>query len=154
MKLVVNVISLFFSDKSVLIDGYQGNANPIFISILLIMYYIYIYIFRILVFRKSLLKDVVFLWLWVVQPEVGELLENFGNEYKTRSFKVSYYVVGLLAISYTILWTISLLYASLYFIFPCYCIHFRMNISWCKIYLWSTFEIIGRTSEMKEESSY
>ena len=101
MKLVVNVISLFFSDKSVLIDGYQGNANPIFISILLIMYYIYI--FRILVFRKSLLKDVVFLWLWVVQPEVGELLENFGNEYKTRSFKVSYYVVGLLAISYTIL---------------------------------------------------
>jgi len=44
MKLVVNVISLFFSDKSVLIDGYQGNANPIFISILLILCIIYIYI--------------------------------------------------------------------------------------------------------------
>lgn len=29
IKPVVNVISLFFSDKSVPIDGYQGNTNPI-----------------------------------------------------------------------------------------------------------------------------
>lgn len=58
MKLVVNVISLFFSDKSVPIDGYQGNTNPIFISILSPHYVLYI--FRILVFRKFLLKNLVF----------------------------------------------------------------------------------------------
>jgi len=70
------------------------------------------------------------MWFFAIglQPEIGEL---FGNECKTRSFKASY-VVDLLAISYNIISDIvdqqSLVYASLYFIFPCYCIYFRMNI--------------------------
>lgn len=61
MKLVVNVISLFFSDKSVPIDGYQGNANPIFISIILIL--CIIYIFRILIFRWNLRWK---MWFFVI----------------------------------------------------------------------------------------
>jgi len=42
------------------------------------------------------------MWFFAIglQPEIGEL---FGNECKTRSFKASYYVVGLLAISYNII---------------------------------------------------
>lgn len=102
MKLVVNVISLFFSDKSVPIDGYQGNANPIFISILLILCIIYF------VYLSSVKS--FFHWkMWffaIVQfptPEVGGLLGEPSA--KPDLSKTSCYVVGLLAIA-AILYTI------------------------------------------------
>lgn len=98
MKLVVNVISLFFSDKSVPIDGYQGNANPIFISIILILCIIYIYISYSCLPLKSSLKDVVF------RNSNLRFRKNSLTSDKTRSFKTS--VVGLLAIAAYILYNI------------------------------------------------
>lgn len=91
-------------------------------------YYV-LYIFRILVFRKSSLKDVVFRGCGLYNPRSENIS---GNKCKTRSFKASYYVVGLLAISYDIIRDIvdnlTCISFSLYFIFPCYCIYVRMNI--------------------------
>lgn len=57
-KLVVNVISLFFSDKSVPIDGYQGNTNSHIISIL---------IFRIHVFFRNLFERCGFCSFWICE---------------------------------------------------------------------------------------
>lgn len=61
-----------------------------------------IYIFRILVFRKSSLKDVVFRGCGLCNLR-SENPSGISEMSKTRSFKVSYYVVGLLAISYDII---------------------------------------------------
>lgn len=113
MKLVVNVISLFFSDKSVPIDGYQGNANPIFISIILILCIIYIYYSYTCLPLKSSLKDVVFSQF---QSEIPETLSQEASETKPDLSKRAQSVCQLHSRDYyTILLNIvNIFHASLY----------------------------------------
>lgn len=115
-------------------------------------YYV-LYIFRILVFRKSSLKDVVFRGCGC-NPRSENLLGNSENECKTRSFKASYYVVGLLYSYiiryYTRYYGQSHLYMHRYTLFSLVIAYTSEWILWCKIHLRRIFEIFEQISEMTD----